>query len=126
MANPLIGQNKADAFTSSQCLVVQQDALETTDQVCVSVPFDCIVKKVYAAVTLGVTNGECEIAFKTPSGTCASDNTGIDVSAIGASEIFNLTTNNTLKAGDVFEIENDGTDTSAGAASFTIVCEQNY
>ena len=123
MASPLYGQNKADKMVGSLVLNVESATLSSAGTCYVAVPVDCVIKEVAYVVNTALTTAKSSLDVKTPSGTCAGTHEIPTLAAIGDSGfIGSLTSNNSLKAGDAIEIENDAAP-DAGQATFTIFCE---
>ena len=123
MASPLYGQNKADKMVGSLVLNVESATLSSAGTCYVAVPVDCIVKEVAYVVNAALTTALSTLTIKTPAGTAAGTHVIPASAAIGASGfVGSLTSNNTLKAGDAIEIENDAAP-GAGQATFSVLCE---
>tara|TARA_Y100000310_G_scaffold280055_1_gene299542 strand:- start:25 stop:408 length:384 start_codon:yes stop_codon:yes gene_type:complete len=123
MANPLYGQNKSDKMAGSLVLCVESATLSSAGTCYVAAPVDCIVKEVAYVVNAALTTAKSSLTIKTPSGTAAGTHEIPTLAAIGDSGfVGSLTSNNTLKAGDAIEIENDAAP-GAGQATFSVLCE---
>ena len=124
MANPLYGQNKSDKMAGSLVLCVESATLSSTGTCYVAAPVDCIVKEIAYVQNVAITTANSVLTIKTPSGTAAGTHiVPLAGAAIGASGfVGSLTSNNSLKAGDAIEIENDAAP-GAGQATFSIFCE---
>lgn len=125
MANPLYGSNKFDSMSGSLAVNVESATLSGVGTCYVTAPVDCIVKEVFYVVNAALTTAKSSLDIKTPSGTAAGTHEIPTLAAIGASgKVGTLTSNNTLKAGDAIEIENDAAP-GAGQVTFTILLEPN-
>ena len=123
MASPLYGQNKSDKMVGSLVLNVESATLSGADTCYVAVPVDCVIKEVAYVVNAALTTAKSTLTIKTPAGTAAGTHEIPTLAAIGDSGfVGSLTSNNSLKAGDAIEIENDAAPGS-GQATFSIFCE---
>ena len=123
MASPLYGQNKSDKMIGALVLNVESATLSSAGTCYVAVPVDCVIKEVAYVVNTALTTAKSSFDVKTPSGTCGGTQEIPTLAAIGDSGfVGTLTSNNSLKAGDAIEIENDAAP-GAGQATFTVFCE---
>ena len=123
MANPLYGQNKADAAANVVAVIhAESPALSGANQKYITIPFDCYVRKVYYQLNTAITTGASTLVLKN-EGTVMTGGGSMPVAAIGTGGLAStLTANNFFNAGDVMEIENDATP-DAGQATFYVICE---
>ena len=123
MASPLYGQNKSDKMIGALVLNVESATLSSAGTCYVAVPVDCVIKEVAYVVNTALTTALSTLTIKTPAGTAAGTHVIPTLAAIGDSGfVGSLTSNNSLKAGDAIEIENDAAP-GAGQATFTVFCE---
>ena len=123
MANPLYGQNKADAVVNSSIVQGESPALSGADQKYITIPFDCYVRNIYYQVNVALTTALSTLVIKN-AGTSMSGGGAIphEAAIVDGGVAATLTTGNAFNAGDVLEIENDAAP-GAGQVTFYVLCE---
>ena len=97
MANPLYGQNKADAAANVVAVIhAESNALETTGQKYITIPFDCYVRKVYYQVNVAVTTGAAVLTLKN-EGTTMTGGGSIPIASIGAGGVASTITASSMQ-----------------------------
>jgi hypothetical protein len=118
-----VGRISHTEVSNACVLSAYDDTLQTSGQIIIPAPFRCRVKDVVFVCDTGVTNAACEVNIKDGAGNsmatgsipvCSKD------AVTSIAENIDKSVHSLLEKHEALEIENDGTDTNAGAGRYYV------